>query len=81
MGARDVVNLKIEEQGYQVDEELDVAIDFIAPIQIGHYVSYWRLMAPSGQKFAQRMWVLIQIISASITSLEIDIQTIESFPN
>ena len=53
LGAGDVVNIEIEEQGYQVDKELDVAVDFISPIQPGHYVSYWRLMAPSGQKFGQ----------------------------
>ena len=53
LGVGDVVNLNIEEQGYQVDEELDVEVDFIAPIQPRHYVSYWHLMAPSGQKFAQ----------------------------
>ena len=33
LGVGDVVNLKIEEQGYQVDEELDATVDFIAPIQ------------------------------------------------
>ena len=40
LGAGDVVNLEIEEQGYQVDEELDAAVDFIAPIQPERYVSY-----------------------------------------
>lgn len=62
LGAGDVVNLEIQEQGYLVDEELDAAVDFLAPIQPGRYVSYWRLMAPSGQKFGQRVWVLIQVV-------------------
>ena len=53
MGAGNVVNLEIEEQGYQVDEELNAVVDFIAPIRPRCYVSYWRLMAPSGQKFGQ----------------------------
>lgn len=64
LGAGDVVNLEIQEEGYAVDEELDAAIDFLAPIQPGRYVSYWRLMAPSGQKFGQRVWVLIQVVPA-----------------
>jgi next-to-BRCA1 protein 1 len=62
LGAGDAVNLEIQEEGYQVDEELDAAVDFLAPIQPGRYVSYWRLMAPSGQKFGQRVWVLIQVV-------------------
>lgn len=62
LGAGDVVNLEIQEEGYEVDEELDAAVDFLAPIQPGRYVSYWRLVAPSGQKFGQRVWVLIQVV-------------------
>eukprot|EP01018_Ginkgo_biloba_P010113 Gb_08608 [translate_table: standard] len=61
LGAGNAVNLEIQEQGYPVDEELDAAVDFIAPMQPGRYASYWRLMAPSGQKFGQRVWVLIQV--------------------
>lgn len=61
LGAGNSVNLEIQEQGYPIDEELDAAIDFIAPMQPGRYISYWRLMAPSGQKFGQRVWVLIQV--------------------
>lgn len=61
LGAGNSVNLEIQEQGYPIDEELDAAIDFVAPMQPGRYVSYWRLMAPSGQKFGQRVWVLIQV--------------------
>ncbi|TJX32921.1 hypothetical protein E8P77_35470, partial [Soehngenia saccharolytica] len=61
LGAGNSVNLEIQEQGHPIDEELDAAIDFVAPMQPGRYVSYWRLMAPSGQKFGQRVWVLIQV--------------------
>eukprot|EP01018_Ginkgo_biloba_P015454 Gb_13685 [translate_table: standard] len=61
LGASNTVNMQIQEQGHPVDEELDAVVDFIAPIQPGRYVSYWRLMAPSGQKFGQRVWVLIQV--------------------
>uniref|UniRef100_A0A0D6QZQ1 ZZ-type domain-containing protein n=1 Tax=Araucaria cunninghamii TaxID=56994 RepID=A0A0D6QZQ1_ARACU len=61
LGAGNAVSLEIQEQGYPVDQEIDAAVDLVAPIQPGRYVSYWRLMAPSGQKFGQRVWVLIQV--------------------
>lgn len=61
LGAGNAINLEIQEQGYPVNEEIDAAVDFVAPMQPGRYVSYWRLMAPSGQKFGQRVWVLIQV--------------------
>ena len=69
LGVGDVFNIEIEEKGYQVDEELDAAVDFIAPIQPGCYVSYWRLMAPSSQNFGQRVWVLIQVVPRREDSL------------
>ena len=69
MGVGCVVNLEIEEQGYQVGEELDATVDFIAPIQPGRYVSYWHLMSPSNQKFGQRVWVLIQVVPRREDSL------------
>ncbi|KAG6424532.1 hypothetical protein SASPL_114950 [Salvia splendens] len=47
--------------GLQVDQELDVTIDFISPELPGRYISYWRMASPSGQKFGQRVWVLIQV--------------------
>uniref|UniRef100_A0A0C9S6F1 TSA: Wollemia nobilis Ref_Wollemi_Transcript_15057_2802 transcribed RNA sequence n=1 Tax=Wollemia nobilis TaxID=56998 RepID=A0A0C9S6F1_9CONI len=61
LGAGNAVSLEIQEQGYPVDQEIDAAVDLVAPMQPGRYVSYWRLMAPSGQKFGQRVWVLIQV--------------------
>eukprot|EP00252_Welwitschia_mirabilis_P012674 TRINITY_DN27_c0_g1_i1.p1 TRINITY_DN27_c0_g1~~TRINITY_DN27_c0_g1_i1.p1 ORF type:complete len:836 (-),score=120.23 TRINITY_DN27_c0_g1_i1:178-2451(-) len=62
LGATDAVTLQVGEKGYPLEGELDVAVDFVAPMQPGRYVSYWRLMAPSGQKFGQRVWVLIQVL-------------------
>eukprot|EP01018_Ginkgo_biloba_P010115 Gb_06496 [translate_table: standard] len=61
LGTRNEVNLEIQEQGHPVDEELDAAVNLIAPMQPGRYVSYWRLIAPSGQRFGQRVWALIQV--------------------
>lgn len=41
--------------------ELDIAVDFTAPESPGRYISYWRLASSTGQKFGQRVWVLIQV--------------------
>ncbi|KAI3759429.1 hypothetical protein L6452_07238 [Arctium lappa] len=55
------VEIEIPADGLPVDKELDVAVDFMAPELPGRYVSYWRMASPSGQKFGQRVWVLIQV--------------------
>ncbi|XP_054822455.1 protein JOKA2 isoform X2 [Prosopis cineraria] len=55
------VNLEIPVEGIPVDKELDVAVDFRAPKSPGQYISYWRMAFPAGQKFGQRVWVLIQV--------------------
>ncbi|KAK4257026.1 hypothetical protein QN277_006671 [Acacia crassicarpa] len=55
------VNLEIPVEGVLVDKELDIAVDFRAPEAPGQYVSYWRMAFPTGQKFGQRVWVLIQV--------------------
>lgn len=52
---------QITAAGLPVEQELDVAVDFVAPNLPGRYVSYWRMASPSGQKFGQRVWVLIQV--------------------
>ncbi|KAI4336221.1 hypothetical protein L6164_014774 [Bauhinia variegata] len=55
------VDLEIPVDGVHVDKELDIAVDFRAPQSPGRYISYWRMASPSGQKFGQRVWVLIQV--------------------
>ncbi|EHA8588420.1 protein NBR1 [Cocos nucifera] len=63
------VQLEIPVNGFPVDTVIDIAVDFRAPLRPGRYVSYWRLASPSGQKFGQRVWVLIQVdMSRSISS-------------
>ncbi|PWA82069.1 PB1 domain, Zinc finger, ZZ-type, UBA-like, Next to BRCA1, central domain protein [Artemisia annua] len=62
------VDVEIPADGLPVDNELDVAVDFTAPELPGRYVSYWRMAAPGGQKFGQRVWVLIQV-DAAMTDL------------
>lgn len=49
------------DNGVAVGNELDIAVDFKAPEQPGRYISYWRMGSPSGVKFGQRVWVLIQV--------------------
>ncbi|WCJ36137.1 ubiquitin-associated (UBA)/TS-N domain-containing protein / octicosapeptide/Phox/Bemp1 (PB1) domain-containing protein [Euphorbia peplus] len=53
--------LEIPVNGLPVDGELDVAVDFTSPELPGRYISYWRMASPSGTKFGQRVWVLIQV--------------------
>ncbi|XAR50242.1 hypothetical protein NMG60_11004512 [Bertholletia excelsa] len=55
------VELQISVDGIPVENELDIAVDFTAPDLPGRYISYWRMASPSGQKFGQRVWVLIQV--------------------
>ncbi|XP_016458014.1 protein JOKA2 [Nicotiana tabacum] len=59
------VELEITTAGLAVDKELDVAVDFTAPEHPGRYISYWRMASSSGQKFGQRVWVLIQVDASS----------------
>lgn len=60
-GDHSSTDLEIPENGFPVEGELDIAVDFTAPSRPGRYVSYWRMASPSGQKFGQRVWVLIQV--------------------
>ena len=53
--------LQIPSFGLAVDHEFDVAVDFRAPKLPGRYISFWRMALPSGEKFGQRVWVLIQV--------------------
>lgn len=38
-------------------EEVDIAVDMVAPSVPGRYVSYWRLCTPDGHRFGHRVWV------------------------
>lgn len=55
--------VQIHVDGFPVDKEIDVPVDFVAPTRPGRYISYWRLASPSGQKFGQRVWVHIQVVT------------------
>ncbi|KAM7483155.1 hypothetical protein LguiB_007738 [Lonicera macranthoides] len=58
------VDLEIPADGFPVDKEVDIAVNFSAPELPGRYISYWRMVSPSGQKFGQRVWVLIQVYAS-----------------
>ncbi|GAB2213294.1 hypothetical protein Drorol1_Dr00021318 [Drosera rotundifolia] len=67
----DAVEIKVPLGGLPFENELEVAVDCTAPDLPGRYISYWRLSSPSGQKFGQRIWVLIQV-DASLANLDYD---------
>ncbi|KAG0455414.1 hypothetical protein HPP92_024706 [Vanilla planifolia] len=62
LGAHISSELEIPETGFPVDAELDIAVDCVAPSSPGHYRSYWQLALPSGQKFGEHVWVVIQVV-------------------
>lgn len=59
--ASDSFEIEIPVEGVNVSDEIDVAVDFIAPELPGRYISYWRMADATGHKFGQRVWVLIQV--------------------
>jgi len=47
----------------QPGEEVDVAVEMLAPQEHGRYLGYWRLVGPHGRrKFGQRVWCHIQVV-------------------
>ncbi|KAL6882559.1 hypothetical protein ACP4OV_011249 [Aristida adscensionis] len=60
--------LAISMNGLPVNQEIDVAVDFVAPGKPGRYISYWKMALPSGQTFGQRAWVHIQVEQPMHTS-------------
>merc|ERR1719327_109860 len=47
----------------QPGEEVDVAVEMVAPPELGRYLGYWRLVGPWGRrKFGQRVWCHVQVV-------------------
>merc|ERR1719408_511559 len=47
-------------------EEVDVAVEMMAPAEVGRYLGYWRLTGPHmRRKFGQRVWCHIQVVDPS----------------
>merc|ERR1719231_1849354 len=56
-------------------EEVDVAVEMVAPTEIGRYLGYWRLVGPHGRrKFGQRVWCHVQVVdpAAAVTVSDYD---------
>ena len=53
--------LQIGEEGLSAGKEIDVSVDMIVPQQPGRVVSHWRLAAPGGLQFGQRVWAMVQV--------------------
>lgn len=51
-----------------VGESVCVSADLKAPAHPGRYVSYWRLVAPSGEPFGHRVWCDILVEEGSESS-------------
>merc|ERR1719248_197092 len=50
----------------QPGEEVDVAVEMVAPPELGRYLGYWRLVGPHGRrKFGQRVWCHVQVVDPS----------------
>lgn len=62
LSSQEAVNVELSEDGLACGEEVEVSVDLTAPEKAGRYVSHWRLISPSGQKFGQRVWVTIQVV-------------------
>ncbi|KAI5062761.1 hypothetical protein GOP47_0023300 [Adiantum capillus-veneris] len=63
LGSQKAYALEIPKSGLLLGAEIDVSVDLVTPDRPGRFVSYWHLMAPTGQKFGQKIWVIIQVIS------------------
>jgi len=55
---------------------VDVSVPLVAPAEPGRYVGYWRLRAPDGRKFGQRLWVSITVSAPASSSDEKDVKAV-----
>jgi len=68
--------------------EVDIAVDMVAPCKPGRYVGYWRLAAPDGTRFGQRVWIDITVIQPEVpspvtpvgTSMEVEVPKVATVP-
>ncbi|RUS28497.1 hypothetical protein BC938DRAFT_481815 [Jimgerdemannia flammicorona] len=52
----------------QPGKEVFITADLQAPADPGHYVSYWRLVAPDGSRFGHRVWCDIVVEQEDVAS-------------
>ncbi len=52
--------------GVNPGDEVDVAVEMVAPAELGRYMGYWRLAGPFGRRrFGQRIWVHVHVVDPS----------------
>jgi len=52
-------------------EEVDVAVEMVAPKEHGRYLGYWRLTGPMmRRKFGQKVWCHVQVVDPSASGAE-----------
>ncbi|CAK9311986.1 unnamed protein product [Citrullus colocynthis] len=61
LGCSSSVEIEVPADGLPLGQEIEIAVDFTTPPSSGQYTSYWRMASPSGQRFGQRVWVLIKV--------------------
>ncbi|KAI8598274.1 hypothetical protein EDD21DRAFT_382925 [Dissophora ornata] len=61
-------------------ESVCVTADLKAPASPGRYISYWRLVAPSGEPFGQRVWCDILVEEGSDSGLDSVGSSVMIFP-
>jgi len=53
-------------------QEVDVAVDMVAPAEAGRYIGYWRLQGPHGKRFGQKVWCHVQVVDPRAAAQEED---------
>ena len=61
------------------NEEIDITVQLTAPVNIGRYVSYFRLRtSPNGQFFGQRFWIDIRVFDDEDERVWVNLSNFES---
>lgn len=53
-------------------QEIEISVDLVAPVEPGRYTCFFRLATAEGVKFGQRMWVSIVVPGSSSSSSDDD---------
>ncbi|XP_023542584.1 protein NBR1 homolog isoform X2 [Cucurbita pepo subsp. pepo] len=56
--------IQVPAGGLPPGHQIDIEVDFTSPPLSGRYLSYWKVVSPSGQEFGYRVWLLIQVDAA-----------------
>jgi hypothetical protein len=54
-------------------QEKDVAVEMIAPLLPGRYVSYWRLLADDNTRFGHRLWADVFVSAPSVPAVTVSV--------